>query len=132
MTPSRYPPPWSVDDPDPKLERQCFIIRGHNEQSLAYVLFVARRIAATKLTSKYLSLEHQGPTDETTIFVDAHQTNKHLRAVICSDEQQAACLESQKDRNTELRTNSGSVGVRCFHGAKLGLGRFNYRLRDPI
>jgi hypothetical protein len=27
-----FPPPWSVDDPDPKLDRPCFIVRdadGH-------------------------------------------------------------------------------------------------------
>jgi hypothetical protein len=23
----RFPPPWSVDDPDPRLDRQCFIVR---------------------------------------------------------------------------------------------------------
>jgi hypothetical protein len=25
MMARRFPPPWSIDDPDPKLERQCFI-----------------------------------------------------------------------------------------------------------
>jgi hypothetical protein len=35
----RFPPPWSVEDPDPKLERQCFIVRDHNGQALAYVYF---------------------------------------------------------------------------------------------
>jgi hypothetical protein len=49
---------------------------------------------------KYLSREQQ-----------RRQTNKRLRAVICSNEQQAACLESQKECNAELRTNSGSAGT---------------------
>jgi hypothetical protein len=35
MTLACGPPPWSVDDPDPKLGRQCFIVRGHNGQALA-------------------------------------------------------------------------------------------------
>ena len=35
--PRRFPPPWSVEDPDPKLERQCFIVRDHNGHALAYV-----------------------------------------------------------------------------------------------
>jgi hypothetical protein len=32
MPECRFPPPWSVEDPDPKLDRQCFIVRdadGH-------------------------------------------------------------------------------------------------------
>jgi hypothetical protein len=39
MTPRRFPPPRSVDDPDPKLGRQCFIVRDANGQALAYVNF---------------------------------------------------------------------------------------------
>jgi hypothetical protein len=34
----RFPPPWSVEEPD-KLDRQCFIVRDHNGQALAYVHF---------------------------------------------------------------------------------------------
>jgi hypothetical protein len=37
MPDRRFPPPWSVEDPDPKLGRQCFIIPDHNGQALAYV-----------------------------------------------------------------------------------------------
>jgi hypothetical protein len=51
--PRRFPPPWSVDDPDPQLERQCFIVRDHNGQALAYVHFEeekGRRSAAHLLT----------------------------------------------------------------------------------
>lgn len=33
------PPPWSVEEPDPKLDRQCFIIRDANGNALAYVYF---------------------------------------------------------------------------------------------
>jgi hypothetical protein len=39
MTARRFPPPWSVEDPDPKLDRQCFIVRDANERPLAYVYF---------------------------------------------------------------------------------------------
>ena len=39
MSARRFPPPWSVEDPDPKIERQCFIVRDHNGQALAYVYF---------------------------------------------------------------------------------------------
>jgi hypothetical protein len=30
VMPRRFPPPWSVEDPDPKLGRQCFIVRDAN------------------------------------------------------------------------------------------------------
>jgi hypothetical protein len=36
--PRRFPPPWSVEEPDPKLDRQCFIVRDANGQAVAYVL----------------------------------------------------------------------------------------------
>ena len=40
MTETRcFPPPWSVEEPDPKLDRQCFIVRNHNGQALAHVYF---------------------------------------------------------------------------------------------
>ena len=29
----RFPPPWSVEELDPKLERQCFIVRDANGQA---------------------------------------------------------------------------------------------------
>ena len=37
--PERFPPLWSVDDPDPRLDRPCFIIRDANGHALAYVYF---------------------------------------------------------------------------------------------
>jgi hypothetical protein len=37
--PRRFPPPWSVDEPDPKLDRHCYIVRDANGQALAYVYF---------------------------------------------------------------------------------------------
>jgi hypothetical protein len=49
----RFPPPWSVDDPDPKLGRPCYIVRDANGQQLAYVYFEdepGRRAAAKLLT----------------------------------------------------------------------------------
>jgi hypothetical protein len=44
---------WSVDEPDPKLDRQCFIVRDANGQALAYVYYEqepGRRAAAKLLT----------------------------------------------------------------------------------
>jgi hypothetical protein len=39
MTPRRFPLPWSVEEADPKLQRQCFIVRDANGQALAHVYF---------------------------------------------------------------------------------------------
>src|SRR5690348_1255736 len=36
---ARFPPPWSVDDPDMKLGQDCSIVRDGNGQALAYVYF---------------------------------------------------------------------------------------------
>ena len=48
--PRRFPPPWSVEEPDPKLARQwCYIVRDANGHALAYVYFEdepGRRAAA--------------------------------------------------------------------------------------
>jgi hypothetical protein len=33
----RFPPPWSVDDPDMKLGQTCYIVRHSNGHVLAYV-----------------------------------------------------------------------------------------------
>jgi hypothetical protein len=35
----RFPPPWSFEDPDPKLQQQCFIVRDGKGQALTYVYF---------------------------------------------------------------------------------------------
>jgi hypothetical protein len=35
----RFPPPWSIDKADSKLDRRCFIVRDANGQALAYVYF---------------------------------------------------------------------------------------------
>ena len=51
--PRRFPPPWSVDEADSKLDRRCFIVRDANGQALAYVYFegeLDRRSAAHLLT----------------------------------------------------------------------------------
>jgi hypothetical protein len=39
METRRFPPPWSVDEADSKLDRWCFIVRDANGQALAYVYF---------------------------------------------------------------------------------------------
>ena len=48
----RFPPPWSVEDPDPKLERQCFIVRDHNGHALAYVYLDEEPGAAQLLSAR--------------------------------------------------------------------------------
>jgi hypothetical protein len=53
MPERRFPPPWSVEEPDPKLDRRCFIVRDANGQALAYVYFeggMGRRAAAHLLS----------------------------------------------------------------------------------
>jgi hypothetical protein len=49
----RFPPPWSVDEPDKKLSQDCFIIRDADGHPLAYAYFEeepGRRSAAKLLT----------------------------------------------------------------------------------
>src|SRR6185369_14778297 len=49
----RFPPPWSVDDPDTKLGQDCYIVRDGNGHPLAYVYFEdepGRRSAAHLMT----------------------------------------------------------------------------------
>jgi hypothetical protein len=52
--PRRFPPPWSVEEPDPKLARQwCYIVRDANGHALAYVYFeeeVGQRAATRQMT----------------------------------------------------------------------------------
>jgi hypothetical protein len=53
MTTRRFPPPWTAEEPDPKLDRQCFIVRDANGYALAYVYFEGepgRRAAARLMT----------------------------------------------------------------------------------
>jgi hypothetical protein len=53
MTDRRFPPPWSVDDPDTKLGQDCYIVRDANGYPLAYVYFEeepGRRSAAHLMT----------------------------------------------------------------------------------
>jgi hypothetical protein len=53
MPQRRFPPPWSVGETDPKLDRSCFIVGDANVQALAYVYFEdepGRRSAARLLT----------------------------------------------------------------------------------
>jgi len=53
MPARRFPPPWSVDEADSKLDRRSFIVRDANGQALAYLYFEdepGRRSAARLLT----------------------------------------------------------------------------------
>jgi hypothetical protein len=55
MPEHRFPPPWSVEEPDPKLDRQwCYIVRDANGHALAYVYFEEEsgRRAATRLMTR--------------------------------------------------------------------------------
>ena len=54
MPSPRFPPPWTVEDPDPTLDRQCFIVRDANGQALAYVYCEDEpgRSAAAKLLTR--------------------------------------------------------------------------------
>jgi hypothetical protein len=36
-TRQRFPPPWSVDDPQSKLSQDFYVVRDANGQALAYV-----------------------------------------------------------------------------------------------
>jgi hypothetical protein len=53
MTERRFPPPWSVDDPDMNLGQTCYIVRDADGHALAYVYFEdepGRRSAAHLMT----------------------------------------------------------------------------------
>ena len=53
MPERRFPPPWSVDEVDSKLDRRSFIVRDANGQALAYAYFegeLDQRAAAKLLT----------------------------------------------------------------------------------
>jgi hypothetical protein len=53
MPERRFPPPWSVDEADPELDRRCFIVRDADGQALAYVFFegqLENRSASSLLT----------------------------------------------------------------------------------
>jgi hypothetical protein len=54
-----------------------------------------------------------------------------LRAVICSDEQGAACLVSQKDCNAELRANDSDEASHG-HRANFGIGHSYCWLRGRL
>jgi len=34
-----FQPPWSVEEPDPKLQQQCFIVRDATGKSLGYFYY---------------------------------------------------------------------------------------------
>ena len=44
----RFPPPWSVNEADSKLDRRSFIVRDANGQALAYVYFGDSRDGARR------------------------------------------------------------------------------------
>ena len=39
MMPRRFPPPWSIEDPEMKLGQDCFIVRDANGHSMHQELF---------------------------------------------------------------------------------------------
>jgi hypothetical protein len=46
LMPRRFPPPWSVDDPDMKPGQDCYIVRDANGHALALGLFRGQTGAA--------------------------------------------------------------------------------------
>ena len=52
--PRRFPPPWSVEDIGPEVQRRAFIVKDSNGQSLAYIYYEEEpgRRSAAKLLSK--------------------------------------------------------------------------------
>jgi hypothetical protein len=44
-TSRRFPPPWSVEEPDPKLDRRCIIVRDANGRALAYYVYFENETA---------------------------------------------------------------------------------------
>jgi hypothetical protein len=58
-SPCRFPPPWSIEEPDPKLDRRCFIVRDANGQALAYVYFEE---GARRRRSPSYTRNHQRPS----------------------------------------------------------------------
>jgi hypothetical protein len=55
MTPPRFPPPWSVEGPNPKLGRQCFIV---HDATYVYFEEEPRRRAAAKLLTRDEARRH--------------------------------------------------------------------------
>ena len=49
MPQRRFPPPWSVDDPDMKLGQDCCIVRDHDGQDIAKLPELLRRAPACAL-----------------------------------------------------------------------------------
>jgi hypothetical protein len=63
VTPRRFQPPWSVDDPDMKLGQDCYVVRDANGRALAYVYFVPTNLllkceVKVKMTSSFDSRPH--------------------------------------------------------------------------
>jgi len=58
MPEHRFPPPWSVDEADSKLDRRCFIVGDADGQALAYVYFedVVQRPSRSPATRRGTSL----------------------------------------------------------------------------
>jgi hypothetical protein len=48
MPQRRFPPPWSVDEADPELDRPCFIVCDANGHALAYVYFEDTRAVRSR------------------------------------------------------------------------------------
>jgi hypothetical protein len=58
--PRRFPPPWSVDDPDTKLGQDCYVVRDANGHPLTYVYFEEERGRLMRSTALSACLFHRG------------------------------------------------------------------------
>ena len=54
MPARRFPPPWSVEDIGPEIQRRAFVVKDANGQALAYVPFEdePRRRSVAKLLTR--------------------------------------------------------------------------------
>ena len=65
IEPRRFPPLWTVEEPDPKLARQwCYIVRDANGHALAYVYIAedpagGRRFTRSRATRHGASPQHR-------------------------------------------------------------------------
>jgi len=51
MPQRRFPPPWSVEEPDPELDRRCLIVRDANGQALGARAVGTRRPSCSPRTT---------------------------------------------------------------------------------
>jgi hypothetical protein len=96
----RFPPPWSAEEPDPKLDRQCFIVR----EGKRWPTSISRRSGdgerrRTRMTTTTLGTANQLPSwghllgrAEYLLFKTRFGTVGEPNEVICQSQQDRFCL----------------------------------------